>query len=422
MKIITYNQYQNQVTTENDALTQSIDDTVLEIINHVRKTGDKALFHYAKTLDHVDLDQLLVTKEEFLEAENQVDKSFIAALTEAKENITFFHEAQKENSWFVHKDNGIMLGQQITPMDKVGIYVPGGKAAYPSTVLMNSIPAKIAGVPSIAMTTPPQANGKINPHVLVAASLAGIDRVYKIGGAQAIAALAYGTESVAKVDKIVGPGNAYVARAKKWVFGDVAIDMIAGPSEICVVADESANAHYIAADLLSQAEHDEQATAICITTSPALAEKVKDEVEKQMNMLERKEIIQASINQNGRIIIADSLEEAFQLVNELAPEHLQLMIQQATDYLSYVRHAGAIFLGHYSPEPLGDYLAGPNHTLPTSGTAKFASPLGVYDFTKKSSIINYSKEALLDASESIVTLAEMEGLTAHANSIKVRKK
>ncbi|MGM8212520.1 histidinol dehydrogenase [Virgibacillus sp. W0430] len=411
-----------KLKTNLDNNTESIDDTVLSIIKEVRKAGDDALFHYAKKFDRVDLNELRVSEAEFKEAEQQVSEQFRSALLNAKKNITLFHEAQKEKSWFINQPNGIMLGQKVTPMDKVGIYVPGGKAAYPSTVLMNAIPAKLAGVGTISMTTPPQKDGKINPHVLVAASLAGVNRVYKVGGAQAIAALAYGTESIMKVDKIVGPGNAYVARAKKWVYGDVAIDMIAGPSEICIVADESANAPFVAADLLSQAEHDEQATAICVTTSRSLAQQVKDEVEKQLETLERKEIAEASIRQNGRIIVVDSLQDAFHIVNEIAPEHLQLMIKNASDYVSYVRHAGAIFVGNYSPEPLGDYFAGPNHTLPTSGTARFASPLGVYDFMKKSSIIQYSEAALKHASENIMTLANMEGLTAHANSINVRKK
>lgn len=421
MDIITYEDYQKKQHAPSFNGMEDIDKTVLDIINNVRKTGDKALLQYAQTFDKVDVKELRVTEAEFQEAEQQVSKQFISALAQAKDNITFFHESQKEKSWFVNKGRGMTLGQKVTPMDSVGIYVPGGKAAYPSTVLMNTIPAKLAGVNTVTMTTPPQLDGKINPHVLVAAAAAGVDRVYKVGGAQAIAALAYGTESIAKVDKIVGPGNVYVARAKKWVFGDVAIDMIAGPSEICVVADNTANARYVAADLLSQAEHDEQATAICITTSASLAEQIKSEVKKQMTTLDRQHIIEASIEQNGNIILVDSLDEAFHLVNEMAPEHLQLMIENASSYVSYIHHAGAIFIGNYSPEPLGDYLAGPNHTLPTNGTARFASPLGVYDFVKKSSIIHYSKQALLDASDSIMTLAQMEGLTAHANSIHVRK-
>src|SRR5699024_9695326 len=295
----------------------------------------------------------------------------IQALQTAKANISNFHSGQLEKSWYMYPDHEVMLGQQVTAMDSVGIYIPGGKAAYPSTVLMNAIPAKIAGVKNISIATPPQPDGKVNPYVIVAAKQAGIDTIYKVGGAQAVAAFAYGTETVPKVDKIVGPGNDFVARAKKWVYGDVAIDMIAGPSEICIVADDSARANYVAADLLSQAEHDEAATAICITTSIRLAEQIKKEIDKQLAELERYEIAEASIENNGRIIIVRNLKEAFTLVNEIAPEHLQLMIENATDHLPSVKHAGAIFLGNYSPEPLGDYLAGPNHTLPTSGTAKF---------------------------------------------------
>ena len=309
----------------------------------------------------------------------------------------------------------------MTPLDSVGIYVPGGKAAYPSTVLMNAIPAKIAGVGRIAMVTPPQADGKVNPHVLVAAQEAGVDIVYKIGGAQAIAALAYGTETVKKVVKITGPGNAFVARAKKWVFGDVAIDMIAGPSEICVVADDSAVPEFVAADLLSQAEHDERATAVCVTTSKTFAEALQKEVVKQTEQADRKGIIEVSIADNGRIILVDSLEEAYDFVNKLAPEHLQLMVENPMEQLPFIHNAGAIFLGNYSPEALGDYMAGPNHTLPTSGTSAFSSPLGVYDFMKKSSIIHYTEQALQDVSEDIITIANAEGLTAHANSIQVRK-
>ncbi|SHG09432.1 histidinol dehydrogenase [Ornithinibacillus halophilus] len=398
-----------------------IDQTVLSIINNVQQNGDEALYSYTKKYDLVQLDNFLVSEKEIDEANDSVDKDFTLALKQAKDNIISYHSNQRETSWFTESTNGTLLGQKITPLDRVGIYVPGGKAAYPSTVLMNGIPALIAGVNEISITTPVNRAGKVNPYVLAAASLLGIKRIYKLGGAQAIAALAYGTETVNKVDKIVGPGNSYVARAKKWVFGDVAIDMIAGPSEICILADEDANPTYIAADLLSQAEHDEEARAICITTSSCLAEKVRNEVYQQLDKLERKEIASSSIENYGRIVLADSLENAFQIINELAPEHLELMIENPTEKLPYIKHAGAIFLGSYSPEPLGDYFAGPNHTLPTSGTAKFSSPLGVYDFVKKSSIIHYSKEALLQASDQIVKLASTEGLTAHANSILVRK-
>lgn len=408
---------QQHVTEQNE----EVDDIVLEIIKTVQINGDRALYQYGKKFDSVVLDTLTVTDDEFLEAEQIVSESFVDAIQIAQKNITQFHQGQMEKSWFINKPDGVMLGQQVTAMDRVGIYIPGGKAAYPSTVLMNVIPAKLAGVGSIAIATPPRIDGKINPHVLVAAKQAGVDTVYKMGGAQAIAAFAYGTETIPKVDKITGPGNKYVARAKKWVFGDVAIDMIAGPSEICVVADDSAPIDFIAADLLSQAEHDEAATSICITFSDEQARQIQTEVQRQLQHLEREQIASASITNNGKIIVANSMSEAFELVNKIAPEHLQLMIQHATDYLPAIKHAGAIFLGNYSPEPLGDYVAGPNHTLPTSGTAKFASPLGVYDFMKKSSIIRYSEQALLKEAEDIETLAYMEGLGAHAQSIKLRR-
>lgn len=423
MKIVTAKQYLSE--KEQQASTQmtmkNIDESVLEIIKQVKQRGDKALFQYTRKFDAADLTDLLVSEEEFEEAEKAVSDEFRSALKQAKANITEFHQIQKEQSWFINKENGIMLGQKVTPIDKAGIYIPGGKAAYPSSVLMNAIPAKLAGVEKIMITTPPQANGKISPYVLIAAKEAEVDKVYKIGGAQAIAALAYGTKTIEKVSKIVGPGNAYVARAKKWVFGDVAIDMIAGPSEICIVADETAPPAYAAADLLSQAEHDESAKPICITTNSNLAERIKLEVEKQTARLERKEIIQRSLEQNGRIVLAENQLEAFELANDIAPEHLQLMVENPTEKLQYVKNAGAVFLGNHSPEALGDYFAGPNHTLPTSGTAKFSSPLGVYDFVKKSSIISYSSGALQEASNPIISLATMEGLTAHANSIQVRK-
>ena len=397
------------------------DRTVLSIIDTVRSEGDKAVFDFTARFDGVKLDSLLVTEEEISEAEEAVTEDFYRALRSAKQRITTYHEAQKEQSWFLNPTEGIMLGQKVTPIDTVGIYVPGGKAAYPSTVLMNALPAKIAGVGKISMVTPPQRDGKINPHVLVAAKEAGVDCIYKVGGAQAIAALAYGTETIDKVVKITGPGNAYVARAKKWVFGDVAIDMIAGPSEICVVADANTNPVYAAADLLSQAEHDERAAAVCITTSESFAAELTKEVERQLAELDRKEIATQSIEQFGRIILVDSLQEAFDIVNRLAPEHLELMIDNPMEHLAAIRNAGAIFLGQHSPEALGDYMAGPNHTLPTSGTAAFSSPLGVYDFMKKSSIIYYSENALTEVADDIIVLADSEQLTGHANSIKVRK-
>lgn len=420
MRIITAEQYKRN--ERQTIIDQTLDQTVLNIIKDVQTNGDDALRKYTNMFDNVDIDELVVTEQEFEDALEMVDDNFVAAIQAAIKNITRFHDLQKEQSWFMTRENGIMLGQHVTPIEKIGIYVPGGQADYPSTVIMNVIPAKIAGVPSISLTTPPQADSTINPHVLTAARLVGIDRVYKIGGAQAIAALAYGTQSVDRVYKIVGPGNRYVARAKKWVYGDVAIDMIAGPSEICIVADESAPPSYVAADLLSQAEHDEDATAICITTDHMLAEAVRREVDEQCQSLERESIIKESLAQNGRMIVVQSLQEAFDLVNDMAPEHLQLMIKDASLHVSNIRNAGAIFIGNYSPEPLGDYYAGPNHTLPTDGTATFSSPLGVYDFIKRSSIIHYSKGALREASDDIITLARKEDLEAHAQSIQQRQR
>src|SRR5690625_968818 len=420
MRIITADQYEQQQT--DSSLSESIDQDVLNIIENVKRQKDKALKTYTKKFDQVELDSLIVTEEEFNIAENLVDAEFIDAIQQAIENITIFHKQQQEKSWFITKEDGIMLGQQITPIEKVGIYIPGGKAAYPSTVVMNAIPAKIAKVPNISIVTPPQADGSINPYVLVTAKLVGVNQVYKVGGAQAIAALAYGTESIEPVDKIVGPGNDYVARAKKFVYGDVAIDMIAGPSELCVIADETAPANYVAADLLSQAEHDESAKVTCITTSQKLAKDIQAEVRRQTKTLERQEIIEQSLENYGQIIVVDELDEAFTIANDLALEHLQLMIADAALHVGRIQHAGAIFIGNYSPEPLGDYLAGPNHTLPTSRTARFASPLGVYDFMKKSSFIHYSETALLQEANHIETIANMEGLEAHAKSIAIRRK
>ncbi|PID20762.1 histidinol dehydrogenase [Sporosarcina sp. P3] len=423
MKIIRGAEFTEELLRRDDSNQTDLefDRNVLSIIDKVRSEGDKAVLDFTEQFDGVLLDSLLVTEEEINEAEQAVADNFYRALRSAKERITAYHEAQKEQSWFLNPNEGIMLGQKVTPIDSVGLYIPGGKAAYPSTVLMNALPAKIAGVGRISMVTPPQRDGKINPYVLVAAKEAGVDRIYKVGGAQAIAALAYGTETIEKVVKITGPGNAYVARAKKWVFGDVAIDMIAGPSEICVVADAHTNPIYAAADLLSQAEHDERAAAVCITTSETFATELSKEVERQLAELDRKEIATQSIEQFGRIIIVDSLNEAFDIVNRLAPEHLELMIDHPMEHLAAVRNAGAIFLGQHSPEALGDYMAGPNHTLPTSGTAAFSSPLGVYDFMKKSSIIYYSEDALAEVADDVITLADAEQLTGHANSIKVRK-
>ncbi|BAQ11888.1 histidinol dehydrogenase [Bacillus sp. OxB-1] len=421
MKIVSWQEFESEKRDSGEQVDLEFDRAVLAIIDQVRENGDQALREYTERYDRVELKDFAVSEEEFAEARELVADDFVSALQNAKQRIAAYHEVQKERSWFINQENGVMLGQKVTPLDSVGIYVPGGKAAYPSTVLMNAIPAKIAGVGRIAMVTPPQSDGKVNPHVLAAAELAGVDVVYKVGGAQAIAALAYGTETIQKVVKITGPGNAFVARAKKWVFGDVAIDMIAGPSEICVVADDKANPVYTAADLLSQAEHDERAAAICVTTSRQFAEELAQEVDRQLAKLDRKEIAGKSIADYGRIVLVDSLREAFDFVNELAPEHLQLMIENANEQLPYIKHAGAIFLGNYSPEALGDYIAGPNHTLPTSGTAAFSSPLGVYDFMKKSSIIQFSQAAFEEVADDIITLATAEQLTGHANSIRVRK-
>ena len=362
-----------------------------------------------------------MTEEEIDEAFSSVEPEFIEVLKAAKENISHFHEKQKRNSFIINDKKGVVMGQKIIPIEKVGLYVPGGTAAYPSTVLMDSIPAKIAGCEQIVMVTPPKADGKINPAILAAAKIAGVDRIFKVGGAQAVAALAYGTESVPKVDKIVGPGNAFVAEAKKQVFGKVSIDMIAGPSEILVVADGTCNPEYVAADLLSQAEHDKMATAVLVTDSQALAKDVAEELEKQIPLLERAEIARASIDNNGKIIVADTLEVVIEIANELAPEHLELCVDNPFDYLDSIKHAGSIFLGKNCPEALGDYFAGPNHTLPTSGTARFSSPLSVDDFVKKTQYTYFTKEALSAVADSVALFATKEGLTAHAKSATVRE-
>lgn len=413
--------WENQSSEALNPFDEKINQTVLSIIHQVKKHGDRAIQSFTEQFDGVKINQLSVTRKEFTEARKSVSTSFVTALTEAAKNIARFHEKQLEKSWFDTSEPGKIIGQKITPLEKVGIYIPGGKAAYPSSVLMNVIPAKIAGVKHIYLTTPPQPDGRINPYVLVAAEITGVETIYKMGGAQSIAALAYGTETVEKVQKITGPGNAFVANAKKWVYGDVAIDMIAGPSEICVVADETARADFVAADLLSQAEHDEAARAICITTSNQQANNIHQELLRQSKKLARKEIINQSLNDQGKMIVVDSLREAFDIVNDIAPEHLELMIEQPLEQLGYIHNAGAIFLGHYAPEALGDYVAGPNHTLPTNGTAAFASPLGVYDFMKKSSVIYYDKAALLKTADPIIELANTEQLTAHAQSVQIRK-
>lgn len=395
---------------------------VAEIIEEVRKNRDVAVFAYTEQFDHakIDANHLIVTEEEINEAYENVDPQLLKVIRKSLVNIRDFHSKQLQNSWFTSGENGTILGQKVTPLDKVGVYVPGGKAVYPSSVLMNVVPAKVAGVPHIYMTTPPDANGKICASTLVAAKEAGVDVIYKVGGAQAIAALAFGTESIPKVDKIVGPGNIYVALAKKAVFGHVSIDSIAGPSEILVLADETATPKYVAADLLSQAEHDEMASAILITTSKALAEEVAKEIDYFVAKLSRKEIITKSLDNYGYLLVAPDMETAIDAVNEIASEHLEIVTKNPFDTMTRVKNAGAIFLGEYSSEPLGDYFAGPNHVLPTNGTAKFFSALSVDDFIKKSSIISYSREALQDVYKDIVQFAECEQLTAHANSIKVR--
>ncbi|UMY98709.1 histidinol dehydrogenase [Roseburia rectibacter] len=395
---------------------------VNEIIENVRANRDAAIFDYTKRFDGADInaENILVTEDEIKEAYEKVDEKLLAVIRKALVNIRKYHEKQRQYSWFDSEESGIILGQKVTALEKVGVYVPGGKAVYPSSVLMNIVPAKVAGVKKIVMTTPPGKDGKVNPATLVAAKEAGVDAIYKVGGAQAIAALAFGTESIPKVDKIVGPGNIYVALAKKAVFGFVSIDSIAGPSEIMVLADETANPRFVAADLLSQAEHDEMASAILVTTSRTLAEQVSKEVEDFVAQLSRKEIIQKSLDNYGYILVAENMDEAIATVNEIASEHLELVTKNPFETMTKIRNAGAIFVGEYSSEPLGDYFAGPNHVLPTNGTAKFFSPLSVDDFIKKSSIISYSREALEPIYKDIVQFAECEQLTAHANSIRVR--
>lgn len=397
--------------------------SVNEILNNVRNNGNKALFEYTKKFDGADINpsNIMVTKEEIQEAYDSLENpELVEVIRRSLKNIKEYHEKQKQYSWFDSKTDGSILGQKVTPLSRVGVYVPGGKAAYPSSVLMNVIPAKVAGVEQIVMVTPPGKDGKVNPNTLVAANEAGVDVIYKVGGAQAIAALAYGTDTIKKVDKIVGPGNIYVALAKKAVFGFVSIDSVAGPSEIMVIADESANPRYIAADLLSQAEHDELASAILVTTSKELADKVSEWVDIFANKLNRKDIIKKSLENYGYILVADTMEEVIDVANEIASEHLEILTSNSFDTMTRIKNAGAIFLGEYSSEPLGDYFAGPNHVLPTNGTAKFFSPLSVDDFIKKSSIISYSREALAPLSHDIRKFAKAEGLTAHANSIRVR--
>ncbi|MET3683927.1 histidinol dehydrogenase [Alkalibacillus flavidus] len=397
-----------------------IDERVKSIVQTIRRDGDEAVRGYIKSLDGVDLNNVVVSAQEIEEAYTRVSDDMMAVLTEAKENIQTYHAKQKETSWYSHNADGVWLGQQVTPIVRIGVYVPGGKAAYPSTVLMNIMPAVVAGVSDITVTTPVQPDGTVNPMTLVGADLAGASRILKIGGAHGIATLAYGTESITPVDKIVGPGNAYVARAKKYVFGDVGIDMIAGPSEVCVVADETANPAYVAADLLAQAEHDELASAVAVTTSEAIASAIQTEVERQMKTRDRQAILQESVTNQGAIYVTTDLEMAMTFVNAWAPEHLELQISHPFEWLPSVKHAGAIFLGHYTPEPLGDYFAGPNHTLPTNGTAKFSSPLGVYDFMKKSSVIYYTDDALEQVRQQVEQFAGEEGLDGHRDAVRIR--
>ena len=395
---------------------------VARILDKVKQEKDQALFGYTKEFDKADItaENIKVTEEEIKEAYEQVDPSLLAVIRKALVNIRTYHEKQRQNSWFTSSENGTMLGQKVTPLYRVGVYVPGGKAVYPSSVLMNIVPAKVAGVPNIVMCTPPGRDGKVYPTTLVAAREAGADVIYKVGGAQAVAAMAFGTESIPKVDKIVGPGNIFVALAKKAVYGHVSIDSVAGPSEILVLADDTANPHYVAADLLSQAEHDEMASAILITTSTELAKKVQSEIEGYLKVLSRREIIEKSLENFGYILIAEDMDEAIEAANEIASEHLEIVTANAFEVMMKIRNAGAIFIGEYSSEPLGDYFAGPNHVLPTNGTAKFFSALSVDDFIKKSSIVYYSREALKEIHKDIVQFATAEQLTAHANSIAVR--
>ncbi len=400
----------------------NVEETVAAIIDEVKRDGDAALFRFTERFDKARLCSLLVTEEEIEEAVAAVDPALLRVLTLAAERIRRFHECQKRQSFLLNDEEGVLMGQKVIPVDRAGLYVPGGTAAYPSTVLMDAIPAKVAGVPELVMVTPPNAEGKVNPAILAAAKVAGVDRIYKIGGAQAVAALAFGTESVPRVDKIVGPGNAFVAEAKKQVFGTVSIDMIAGPSEILIISDGGTSPRVLAADLLSQAEHDKMASAVLLTDDASLAEAVSEEIERQIPTLLRAEIARASIDKNGKIIIVDTIKEAIALSNALAPEHLEVCLDNPFDYLDSIRHAGSVFLGRSCPEALGDYLAGPNHTLPTSGTARHSSPLSVDDFVKKMQYTYFTSEALARVSEDVALFARSEGLTAHAASATVRGK
>lgn len=409
-----------QLKQRSGEIDRTVTAAVSEILQNVRQYGDTSVREYTMKFDGSVPENPEISKEELDASVEQCDSDFIYALYKAADNIRDFHTRQKQQSWLEPKENGVILGQRIRGLHRVGIYVPGGTAAYPSSVLMNAIPAKIAGVEEIIMVTPPRKDGTANPDILAAAKIAGVDRVFLMGGAQAVAALAYGTGTVPKVDKIVGPGNIYVATAKKLLYGTVDIDMIAGPSEILIVADETANPKFLAADLMSQAEHDKMASAILLTTSVTVANKTAEELERQMQKLSRKEIIEASLDNFGAIIVCNDMDEAVRFANELAPEHLEMAVKNPLEYIGKIDNAGSVFLGHFSPEPLGDYFAGPNHVLPTSGTARFFSPLSVDSFVKKSSFIYYTEEALKEAKDDIIKLADTEGLTAHANSVKVR--
>ena len=421
IKIYKYGEVTNDEIFARENPTANVSDAVSEIIENVKKNGDKALFEYSEKFDKACLSALEVTEEEIDEAFSAVDPEFVSILKEALVNVTDFHSRQWRGSFIINEKDGVITGQKVIPIQKVGLYVPGGTAAYPSTVLMDSVPAKIAGCEEIVMVTPPGKDGKVNPVILAAAKIAGVDRIFKVGGAQAVAALAYGTESVPKVDKIVGPGNAYVAEAKKQVFGKVSIDMIAGPSEILVVADSKSEPRFVAADLLSQAEHDKNASAVLVTDSFAFAEAVSAELEVQIPKLSRAEIARASIDNNGKIIVAEGdLMLAMDIANEIAPEHLELCVDNPFDYLDKVKHAGSVFMGRYCPEALGDYFAGPNHTLPTSGTARFSSPLSVEDFIKTTQFTYYTKDALSRVADKVAYFANKEGLGAHAKSATVR--
>ncbi len=420
IKILKFNEVDSSEIFSRAQSNLNVEEIVTDIIYNVRKNGDKALYEYCEKFDKAKLSSLLVTEEEIDEAVSMVEPEFIRILEDAASNIRKFHQKQVRNSFIINDENGIVIGQKVIPVDRAGLYVPGGTAAYPSTVLMDSIPAKIAGCKEVVMVTPPNAEGKVNPVILAAAKVAGVDKIFKVGGAQAVAALAYGTESVPKVDKIVGPGNAFVAEAKKQVFGQVSIDMIAGPSEILIIADSKTNPKHAAADLLSQAEHDKMASAVLVTDSMELALAVQNELEIQIPMLERSEIARASIDNNGKIIVAENLTDVIAISNEIAPEHLELLLDNPFDYLDSIRHAGSIFMGRNCPEALGDYFAGPNHTLPTSGTAKFSSPLSVDDFVKKTQYTYYTKEALQKVAKDVAFFAEKEGLTAHAKSAIIR--